>query len=58
MKTGWGRGRGAGATNIKDGTGKIVTVQIAYLASQWLAMCETDAATLKRRLLGWAGEAR
>lgn len=29
-------------------------VHIAYLASQWLAMCETDAASHKRRLLGWA----
>lgn len=42
-------------TNIRMGWGQIVTVQIAYLASQWLAMCETDAAKHKRRLLGWAG---
>lgn len=45
-------------TNIRMGRGQIVTVQIAYLASQWLAMCETDAAKHKRRLLGWAGLVR
>lgn len=41
-------------TNIRMRRGKFVPVQIAYLASQWLAMCETDAASHKRRLLGWA----
>lgn len=35
--------------------GQIVSLQIAYLASQRLAMCETDATSHKRRLLGWIG---
>lgn len=45
-------------TNIRTGRGQIVPVQVAYLASQWLAMCETDAASHKRRLLGWVGQVR